>query len=50
MLSFYSSPSEISLRTGLFEIQAEHLSGLGFYNLVQPASRQMLYALFNRTQ
>jgi hypothetical protein len=35
-----------TMETGLFEIQAEHLSGLGFYNLVQPASRQMLYALF----
>ncbi len=34
------------METGLFEIQADHLNGLGSYNLVQPASRQLVYALF----
>jgi hypothetical protein len=34
------------IETGLFEIQANHLNGLGSYNLVQPASRQLIYALF----
>jgi hypothetical protein len=35
-----------TIETGLFEIQADHLNGLGSYNLVQPASRQLIYALF----
>jgi len=35
-----------TMETGLFEIQADHLSGLGSYNTVQPASRQLVYALF----
>jgi hypothetical protein len=34
-----------TMETGLFEIQADHLNGLESYNLVQPASRQLLYAL-----
>jgi hypothetical protein len=34
------------MKTGLFEIQADHLNGLGSYNIVQPASRQLVYALF----
>jgi hypothetical protein len=35
-----------TMETGLFEIQADHLSGLGSYTTVQPASRQLLYAFF----
>jgi hypothetical protein len=35
-----------TMETGLFEIQAGHLNGIESYNLVQPASRQLLYALF----
>jgi hypothetical protein len=34
-----------TMETGLFEIQADHLNGLGSYNLVQPTSRQLVYAL-----
>jgi hypothetical protein len=33
--------------TGLFEIQASHLTWLGSDNLVQTASQQLLYALFD---
>jgi hypothetical protein len=35
-----------TMETGLFDIQANHLSGPGFYNRVQPASRQLVHALF----
>jgi hypothetical protein len=35
-----------TMETGLFEIQADHLNGLASYNTVQPASRQLVYALF----
>src|SRR6476469_2441684 len=35
-----------TMETGLFEIQAEHLNGVGSSNPVQPASRQLLLALF----
>jgi hypothetical protein len=35
-----------TMETGLFEIQADHLNRHESYNLVQPASRQLLYALF----
>jgi hypothetical protein len=35
-----------TIETGLFEIQADHLKGPASYNLVQPASPQMPYALF----
>jgi hypothetical protein len=34
-----------TMETGLFDIQADHLNGLGSYNTVQPASRQLVYAL-----
>ncbi len=34
------------METGLFEIQADHLNGLGSYDAAQPASRQLVYALF----
>jgi hypothetical protein len=33
------------METGLFEIQANHLNGLGSYNLVQPTSGQLIHAL-----
>jgi hypothetical protein len=36
----------VTMETGLFEIQADHLNGLMSYNIVQPASRQLVYALF----
>jgi len=35
-----------TMETGLFEIQADHVNGLGSYNTAQPASRQLVYALF----
>src|SRR5215831_2129196 len=36
----------VTMETGLFEIQADHLNGLMSYNIVQTASRQLVYALF----
>jgi len=36
-----------TIETGLFEIQAEHLSGFRKTRLVSPASREIVYALFN---
>ena len=36
-----------TMETGLFQIQAEHLSG--FKQAVHPASREVVYALFGRT-
>jgi hypothetical protein len=35
-----------TMETGLFEIQAEHLSG--FKQAIHPASREVVYALFGR--
>ena len=35
-----------TMETGLFDIQADHLKGLGSCNTVQPSSRQLFYALF----
>jgi hypothetical protein len=35
------------METGLFEIQADHLNWLGSYNLIQPAARQLVHALFD---
>ena len=35
-----------TMETGLFDIQADHLKGLGSCNTIQPSSRQLLYALF----
>jgi hypothetical protein len=37
-----------TIETGLYDIQADHLNGLGHCNPVQPASRQFVYALFER--
>jgi hypothetical protein len=34
-----------TMETGLFEIQADHLTGLGFHNLVQPISGLLIHAL-----
>jgi hypothetical protein len=34
-----------TMETGLFEIQADHLNGLGSHNLVQPISGQLIHAL-----
>jgi hypothetical protein len=36
-----------TIETGLFEIQAEHLSDFRKARLVSPASREIVYALFN---
>jgi hypothetical protein len=36
----------MTMETGLFEIQADHLKGLMSCNMVQPPSRQLVYALF----
>jgi hypothetical protein len=36
-----------AMETGLFEIQAEHL--LGFKPAIHPTSRDVVYALFGRT-
>jgi hypothetical protein len=38
-----------AMETGLFEIQAEHLSGFRESRKLQPASRDVVYALFRRT-
>jgi hypothetical protein len=35
-----------TIETGLFDIQADHLKGLGSCNTIQPLSRQLFYALF----
>jgi hypothetical protein len=35
-----------TMETGLFEIQADYLNGIGFHKLVQPVSRQLIHALF----
>ena len=35
-----------AIETGLFEIQAEHLSGFRESRKLQPASREVVYALF----
>ena len=37
-----------TMETGLFEIQAEHLSGFRQPRQVHPASREVVYALFGR--
>jgi hypothetical protein len=37
-----------TIETGLYDIQADHLNELGHCNPVQPASRQSIYALFER--
>ena len=37
-----------TMETGLFEIQADHLSGVGQARQVHPASREVVYALFGR--
>jgi hypothetical protein len=37
-----------TIETGLYDIQADHLNELGHRNPVQPASRQSIYALFER--
>ena len=39
-----------TMETGLFEIQAEHLSGFGQARQVHPASREVVYALFGRAE
>jgi hypothetical protein len=39
-----------TMETGLFEIQAEHLSGFGQACQVHPASREVVYALFGRAE
>jgi hypothetical protein len=36
-----------TIETGLFEIQADHLSNFRRTNQIPPASREMVYALFN---
>ena len=36
-----------SIETGLFEIQADHLSGFRKTRQISPASREIVYALFN---
>jgi len=38
-----------AMETGLFEIQAEHLSGFRESRMLQPASRDLVYALFRPT-
>ena len=37
-----------TIETGLYDTQADHLNGLGHCNPVQPASRQFVYARFER--
>jgi hypothetical protein len=37
-----------TMETGLFEIQADHLSGLNQPREVPPGSREVVYALFGR--
>jgi hypothetical protein len=37
-----------TMETGLFEIQADHLSGVGQARQVYPGSREIVYALFGR--
>lgn len=37
-----------TIETGLYDTQADHLNELGDCNPVQPASRQSIYALFER--
>ena len=39
-----------TMETGLFEIQAEHLSGFGQARQVHRASREVVYALFGRAE
>jgi hypothetical protein len=37
-----------TMETGLFDIQANHLNGLGRGTLRQPSSRQLIYSLFEQ--
>jgi hypothetical protein len=37
------------METGLFDIQADHLSGIKQARQVDPTSREVVYALFGRT-
>src|SRR5271168_2882163 len=39
-----------SMETGLFEIQADHLSGIKQARQVDPTSRELVYALFRQTE
>ena len=39
-----------TMETGLFEIQADHLSGIKQARQVDPTSREVVYALFGRTK
>jgi hypothetical protein len=37
-----------TIETGLFEIQADHLTEVGRHSRLQPSSREVVYALFRR--
>ena len=39
-----------TMETGLFEIQADHLSGFRQNRQARPASREVVYALFGRAE